>query len=82
VSENFERVLRSPTAPVVRGRAGGLSRAREAWRYSDGTFMPESDKEAVIEEYEREEYERYAAGGRARAANAKRAQDGSFLPSR
>jgi hypothetical protein len=59
-----------------RGRAGGLARARTAWRYIDGTFMPESEKSEAY----REEYERFAAGGRARAAQARRASDGSFLP--
>jgi len=59
-----------------RGRAGGLARARTAWRYLDGTFMPESEKQEVY----RIEYERYAAGGRARAAQAGRAPDGTFLP--
>src|SRR5215469_11442692 len=31
--------------PIPRGRVGGLARARTAWRYSDGTFMPESVKD-------------------------------------
>jgi hypothetical protein len=35
-------------------------------------------KDAVIEEYEIEEYERYGAGGRARAARALRHKDGTF----
>jgi len=78
--ENFARALRrSPVAPT-RGRAGGLARAREAWRYSDGTFMPNTERKAAIEECELEEYERYAPGGRARAARAKRGADGAFLP--
>jgi hypothetical protein len=51
------------------------SRARSAWRYFDGTFMPESEK---IEAY-RVEYERFASGGRVRAAKALRARDGTFL---
>jgi len=58
-----------------RGRGGGLARARTAWRYVDGTFMPESEKQKVY----REEYERYAAGGRERAAHATRAADGRFI---
>jgi hypothetical protein len=62
----------------ARGRAGGLARARDAWRYSDGTFMPDREKETAIEEYEIEAYERYAAGGRARAARALRRRDGTF----
>ncbi len=69
--ENFSKSLR---APLPRGRAGGLARARTAWRYLDGSFMPESAK---LEAY-RAEYERYAAGGRARAACAKRAANGTF----
>jgi len=68
----------SRPAPV-RGRAGGLARARDAWRCSDGTFMPDYDKEAEIAEHEIEEYERYAAGGRARALRARRRADGTFL---
>lgn len=75
---NVASPLDEPTP--VRGRAGGLARARQAWRYSDGTFMSDSEKEAVIEESELDEYERFAAGGRARAARAKRASDGTFLP--
>jgi hypothetical protein len=59
-----------------RGRAGGLARSRNAWRYSDGTFMAESERQEIY----REEYERHAAGGRARAATASRAEDGTFLP--
>jgi hypothetical protein len=59
-----------------RGRAGGLARARAAWRYLDGTFMPESEK---WEAY-REEYECHAAGGRARAARAERYPNGTFAP--
>lgn len=62
-------------APIPRGRAGGIGRARTAWRYFDGTFMPESAKDEAL----REEYERFAAGGRARAARARRALDGTFL---
>jgi hypothetical protein len=63
------------TRPTLRrGQAGGLARARMAWRYLDGTFMPESEK---FEAYQ-QEYERYAAGGRARAANARRHGDGRF----
>jgi hypothetical protein len=44
------------------GRTGGLARASTAWRYLDGTFMPESEKA----EARFQEYERYAIGGRAR----------------
>lgn len=73
--ERFAEAMRSP---LPRGRAGGLARARFAWRHADGTFMRESEKNAAY----REEYERYAAGGKARAARARRAADGSFLPNR
>jgi hypothetical protein len=68
-----------PLAPVA-VLAGGVARARDAWRYSDGTLMSDREKHAAIAEYEIEEYERYAAGGRARAARAHRARDGTFLP--
>jgi hypothetical protein len=68
--------LRAVVANLPPGKAGGLARARQAWRYSDGTFMPESEKFAAY----REEYERHAAGGRARAKVAARATDGTFLP--
>jgi hypothetical protein len=34
----------APTA-LLHGRAGGLSRARYAWRYLDGTLMPESERQ-------------------------------------
>ena len=71
----IERFAKAMRAPIPRGRTGGLARARSAWRYLDGTFMPELEKyEAYIEEYER-----YARGGRARAALARRAQDGRFV---
>ena len=74
--DNFARVVR--TAAPVRGRAGGLAQARDAWRYSDGTFMSSGEREAAIAEQEIETYERYAAGGRARAARAARNTDGTF----
>jgi hypothetical protein len=74
-AEAVERGFRAMLAPLPRGSAGGLARARTAWRYLDGTFMPESEKEAAY----LEEYERYARGGRARAQNAKRAPDGTFF---
>ncbi len=60
-----------PTPP--RG-AGGLARARTAWRCLDVTFVLES---AEWEAY-REEYEPHARGGRARAASAIRNPDGTF----
>jgi hypothetical protein len=67
--------MRAPLSLPRRGHAGGLARARSAWRYLDGTFMPESEKEAAY----LPEYERYAADGRARAARARRSPDGTFL---
>ena len=71
--EKFAQAMR---APLPRGRAGGLARASTAWRYFDGTFMPESEKsEAYLADYER-----YASGGRARAARASRNKDGTFAP--
>ncbi len=69
--EKFAQAMRTP---LPRGRAGGLARARSAWRYFDGTFMPESEKsEAYLADYER-----YAIGGRARAANVLRRPNGRF----
>jgi hypothetical protein len=69
--EGFAQSMR---ASIPRGRAGGLGRARTAWRYFDGTFMAESRKAAAFAE----EYERYAAGGRKRAATANRRENGRF----
>ncbi len=78
IGEAVEKFAQAMRAPLPRGRAGGLTRARGAWRYFDGTFMPESAKiEAQIAEYDR-----YAAGGRARAARAARSSDGTFLPTK
>jgi hypothetical protein len=77
IGEAVEKFAQAMRAPRPRGRAGGLARARDAWRYFDGTFMPESVKfEARIDEYER-----YAAGGRARARMAPRSPDGTFSKS-
>jgi hypothetical protein len=77
VGQAIERFARAMRLPMLRGRAGGLARSKRAWRYLDGTFMPESEKrEAFIMEHER-----YARGGRARAKTAERAGDGTFLPS-
>jgi hypothetical protein len=70
----IDKSCRGMVAPLPRGKAGGLARARQAWRYFDGTFMAECEK---LQAY-REEYERYAAGGRVRAATAKRNPDGTF----
>jgi hypothetical protein len=72
--EKFAEAMR---APLPRGRAGGLARASRAWRYIDGTFMPESEKEAAY----LGDYERFARGRRARAAIAKRDELGRFSPS-
>jgi hypothetical protein len=70
--DNFAQAMR---AAQPRGRTGGLARNRNAWRYFDGTFMPEAAKNEAYEI----ERERYAAGGRARAAKALRADHGTFL---
>ncbi len=69
--EKFAQAMR---APLPRGRAGGYERARSAWRYFDGTFMPESEKLHA----RNAEYERHAAGGRKRAEQAQRAPNGTF----
>lgn len=76
--ERFAEAMRAPLPVPPRGRAGGLARARSAWRHFDGTFTPESEKEAAYAK----EYERYAAGGRARAEAACRRSDGTFAPNR
>ncbi len=75
-AEGIGKALRALVAPLPRGKAGGLARAKTAWRYIDGTFMPESVKQAAY----KFEYERYASGGRARAASARRSPTGVFLP--
>jgi hypothetical protein len=82
VGAAIERFAEAMRAPLPRGRAGGLARAKAAWRYSDGTFMPETERTMAIEEFELAEYERYAAGGRARAASAVRNEDGKFIAGR
>ena len=74
IGEAVEQFAQAMRAPSPRGRAGGVARARSAWRYFDSTFMAESEKL----EGHRLEYERYAAGGRARAATAQRLTDGTF----
>lgn len=79
ISEALEKGVRAMAAPLPRGKAGGLARARSAWRYPDGTYIPESEREAAIEQWELAEYERYARGGRRRAAIAQRAANGTFL---
>jgi hypothetical protein len=75
IGEAVEKFAQAMRAPLPRGRAGGVARARTAWRYFDGTFMPESEK---LEAF-KSDYERYAAGGRARAASAVRDEIGRFL---
>lgn len=47
VGAAIERFAEAMRAPLPRGRAGGLARARTAWRYFDGTFMPESERKAA-----------------------------------
>jgi len=61
--ENFAKAMRTPSP---RGRPGGLARASNAWRYFDGTFMPESEKIEAARNY----HERFAVGGRARRSRA------------
>ena len=74
IGEAIESFAQAMRAPSLRGRPGGLARARSAWRYFDGTFMPESEKsEANIAGYER-----HARGGRA-CAISRRAADRTFL---
>lgn len=75
IGEAIESFAQAMRARSPRGRAGGVARARTAWRYFDGTFMPESEKAQAY----REEYERYAAGGRTRASKATRDLGGRFL---
>jgi hypothetical protein len=70
--ENFAQAM---IATLLSGRAVGMARSRKAWRYFDGTFMPESAK---LEAYFAG-FERYACGGRARAAGARRSSEGTFL---
>jgi hypothetical protein len=68
--------LQAVTALLPPGVAGGVARARHAWRYDDGTFMSYNDDERI----QIEQRERMARGGRARAKHAKRKTDGIFLP--
>jgi len=60
--------------PLPPGVAGGIARARHAWRYDDGTFMSYDDEERI----QLEQRERMARSGRARARDAKRAPNGTF----
>ena len=64
-------------APLPPGVAGGIARARHAWRNDDGTFMSYDDEERI----RLEQHKRMARGGRTRARVAQRAPDGTFLPS-
>lgn len=83
--EEFAQAMRSPLRPPRR-LAGGLARARTAWRHPDGTFV--TNVEVAVLEAEREDRqdsvglaqydERYPAGGRARAKNASRYAEGAF----
>jgi hypothetical protein len=72
IAQAVGKGLRAMVAPLPRGEAGGIAHG-----YFDGTFMPESEKDAAA----LEEYERYAAGGRARARTAMRNESGRFLGS-
>ena len=67
--------LQAVMAPLPCGVAGGLARAKYAWRYDDGTFMSYDDEEQILSE----RHERMARGGRARAKGAMRASDGTFV---
>src|SRR5258708_7235977 len=70
--QEIEHSAQAMRAPTSRGQV----LARTAWRYFDGTCMPESEKlQAHIRDYER-----FAAEGRAQVATAIRAADGTFLP--
>ena len=62
-------------APLPPSVAGGIARARYAWRYDDGTFMSYD----VEQQIRAEQREHMARGGRARARVAKRAPDGTFV---
>ncbi len=75
IGSAFEHFAQAMRAPLPRGRAGGLARARGAWRYFDGTFMPESEKREAY----RLDYERFARGGRVRATLGLRGTDGRFV---
>jgi len=73
--EGFAQAMRAPLPSAPRGGAGGIARNPQAWRYNDGTLVPESEKL----EAGRCQYERYARGGRARAASAVRDERGRFI---
>src|SRR5215469_12102235 len=75
--KRIEQFAQATRTTLPRGRAGGLAHTRTAWHHFDGTFMPESEKEAAYFEG----YERYARGGRAHASDALRYLRGRFLPS-
>ena len=67
--------LQAAMVPLPRGVAGGLARAKYAWRYDDGTWMSYDDEQRIM----LEQHERMSRGGRARAKGAKRAPDGTFV---
>jgi len=67
--------LQAAMAPLPRGVAGGLARAKYAWRYKDGTWISYDEEEQIM----RERCQRMSRGGRARAKGAKRAPDGTFV---
>jgi hypothetical protein len=78
IGESIERFAQAMHAPRPRGRSGGIARARTAWRDSDGTFVSDSERQAAIEKFGLQEYERYATGGRMRARTARRDEGGRF----
>ena len=61
--------------PLPPGVAGGIARARYAWRCDDGTFMSYDVEQQIRAEHRA----RMARGGRTRAARAKPAPDGTFV---
>jgi hypothetical protein len=79
--EQFAETMR---APLSRGRAGGLARARQAAalqeRWPDGRYMSRWDSEEMDRQIAERNYMRYAAGGFARASTASRFLDGTFAP--
>jgi hypothetical protein len=59
IGDAVEKLAQALRSPLPRGRAGGLARARTAWRHFDGTFLLEAAKAEVY----LAERERYAVGG-------------------
>jgi hypothetical protein len=72
---------RREVSPAVRERArlGGLARAADAARYSDGTFMSGETVAKLFEQQGEMLYERHARGGRARAYCARRDDRGRYI---